>query len=136
MTFHRGMAHPIRNSIVVIALCLIAPAAAYGLTTYTSVGHQFATVHDIALMPGAYDTSMSVSGYFTTADRLLPTSGLVDIRPVSTSFSFFDGRGTIDDTIPAYSQLHAAIETSGMPVGWSILVTSDSSPAATFQHNK
>ena len=93
------------QKLISFTFAIFIGIAALGLTTspakalviYSYTGNNFDTIDDFTPPAGSYDTSMSVSGSFTLAALLPSLFPVTDIRADVLSYSFSDGRQTLDD---------------------------------------
>lgn len=73
-------------ALISIGLCGVVQAETY---SYSGVNYHSATA--------PYTTDMAVSGSFTTSSDIPPDSDNYDLRPIITSWSFYDGVNTLTD---------------------------------------
>lgn len=109
-----------RLTLVVLVLCWGTIAAAQTATyTYNPGGLTFDDVN------GAYDTSMTVTGWFRTSTVLPPTSSRVDISSLVEAYSFSDGIQTLtqDNSYIAFFSVQSG--PGGVPAEWSIAIYRD-----------
>lgn len=91
---------------------------------YQYTGNNFDTF-PFTSAPGAYDTTMSVTGSFTVQDTFVLPTTLTDIEADLLSYSFFDGRNTLTE---ANSDVSVAFRIrangSGQIIEWDIPLVS------------
>jgi len=93
------------------------------------MGNNFTTVINSTGTAGTYDTSMSVSGFFTTELPLTSTSGVAsgnlsghrDIGSLILGYSFNDGRQVLDQSNSTLSQ-EFLIDANGVFTEWNFSV--------------
>ena len=105
-----------------IAALGLMPSSAKALVIYSYAGNNFDSITDNTLPAGSYDTTMSVSGSFTVAAPLLSLPSNTDIRALLLSYSFFDGRQTLDNGNSQSLTFRLSTDAAGSPSSWSILV--------------
>lgn len=81
----------------------LASTSEAATVTYTYIGNNFTNFTDNPSMPGAYDSSMRISGFVTlnaplAANLVASTADADDVIPSAVDFSFSDGRQTFDAT--------------------------------------
>ena len=81
-----------------IAASGLTPSPAKAVVIHSYTGKNFDTFRDTQPPLGSYDAMMSVSGIFTVAAPLLSLGSLTDISASVLSYSFSDGRQTLDDS--------------------------------------
>jgi hypothetical protein len=116
-----------RLGIVVSVLSAICSSPASAATIYTYTGHLFTFVSDSPVIPGSYDTAMSVTGSFTVASPLPASLSLQDISADLLDFSFSDGRNTLTQVNAQSTFFFVSADASGAITGWNIEIVS---PAA------
>jgi hypothetical protein len=105
------------SRILMCAVWLSAPVAAFAQTTtytYNPVGQTFT---DVA---GTYVTSMSVTGFFQTANRLPAGLGGADISGDIVGYSFSDGVQTLNDGNSYIVQAVVSTDGSGRLMTWGL----------------
>lgn len=91
------------NKIVnTLALTILVISSASFAETYTYTGPSYNTASS------PYTTDMSVSGSFTTSSAIPPSSVDFDLRPIVTSWSFFDGLNTLTEANSEFWDLGGA----------------------------
>ena len=124
------------QSFLVVSAYFLVMSGAQAAAIYSYVGNNFNQISDPTPPSGTYTGSMSVTGSFEVGSLLSPMS-LADISGLVTSYSFNDGRQTLDDSNSDISSFTIEILGDGSVGEWRIDVRSPfSSPAfvgATFQ---
>lgn len=109
------------------ALALVALAApAKAVVMYSYTGNNFNVFSNETPPTGTYDTSMSVTGTFTVAAPLVSFSG--SISPLS--YSFNDGRNTLDDANSSVFTFLMSTDAGGAPLLWQISIDTAVPPTA------
>jgi len=86
-------------SCAVLVLSLAVGSNAMAATSYQYSGNNYTTIIDFTPPNGTtYDTSMSVTGSFSTLAPLAANLALTDISADVTSYSFNDGVATLDES--------------------------------------
>lgn len=89
---------------------------------YSYAGNNFNDIWEIGDPPdGAFDTSMSVSGWFALDSALPVTSNLSDIRGEITAYSYFDGRDTMTQ-VNSELRYFSVATTAGEISQWDIWI--------------
>ena len=110
----------------VLGLAVAAPTKASVLYTYT--GNPFNAFQDSEPPTGTYDTTMSVNGSFEVAAPLVSLPSLTDIRAQILSYSFSDGRNTLDDGNSRLAAAFFTTDAAGTPLQWDFAVVTDIRP--------
>ncbi len=95
-----------------------SPAKALAIYSYT--GNNFNEITNDNPPAGSYDTTMSVTGSFTVVAPLLNLSASTDISALVLSFSFNDGRQTLDHTNTSTAGFFLSTDVNGLPLIWGI----------------
>ncbi len=86
----------IRCKFLALIVALITMMSSAGAaTTYSYTGNNFFSFEDDPLIPGQYDTTHNISGWFRLADPLAPNTGYFSLTSVVLAFSFSDGRNVL-----------------------------------------
>ncbi len=111
-----------------VALSLPSVASAVPIT-YTYIGNAFNDFIDSPSQSGTYDASNHVEVTLTTIDGYLPDTSLADISSYLASWSFTDGRYTLDNTMSDVDPivLWAGI-TSGAIDSWNMVAEFNTLP--------
>jgi hypothetical protein len=99
-------------------LALLASASAFAATTYSYTGPAY------TLATGTFNTSMHITGFFTTATPLTPNLSDVNITGQVTSYSFSDGINSYASS-DANARIFAFLvstDASGNMTNWSIVL--------------
>src|SRR5262245_13854615 len=109
----------------VIVSPVLATAPAVADTIYTYTGHSYTSIGDGPIPAGSYDFTMSVNGSFTLANPLAAYLSNSNITASVLSFSFFDGRTTLDtSSVLPGKDFRFSTDAAGNITGWDIgLVT-------------
>ena len=119
------------NRQLLLGALLVLSAQAGASTTYVYTGKPYTSiVNDTQLfggpvtgdiVPGTYDTSMSVTGS-VELENALGANLLSFVAPPTTvlNFSFFDGRNTIDKKSANQQGFNFSTDAQGKIVGWSL----------------
>jgi hypothetical protein len=112
---------------VLIALCaLVLASSARADFVYSYVGNSYTSpnITDTTLVPGAYDTSMKITGSLTLMFELDANLNNSPTFLSGTGFSFSDGRQTIDQSnafpFTGFSTMSFSTNSLGQITGWSL----------------
>ena len=108
-----------------------APAAA--TVTYSYQGKPFDAFLDDQSVPGSYDSTMFVSGFFELAEALDANLDAEDIATSVLSFSFSDGRQTITNLTATTSTFRVSTDGLGNILSWRALVGEGNPQTALIQ---
>src|SRR5262245_22669856 len=110
-------------AVVISPVLVAAPATANTIYTYT--GNNFTVIFAHSSPPaGSYTTSMNVTGSFTLGSSLLPNLSNADITASLLSYSFFDGRGTIDESDTLFfKNVTVSTDLAGNISTWSVALS-------------
>jgi len=91
----------------------------YASSIYTYEGNQFVEFNDGPGIPGSYDTSMGVNGFFELLNPLSLNTNAIDIAHLVHDYEFTDGRNLLD---PSNSYIHLfSVSTNGTGIlYWSM----------------
>lgn len=114
-----------------IAALGLSPSPSKAVVMYTYTGTLYGLIpgaiqEDNNPPPGSYEPTMRLSGYFTVTDPLPPSTDDIDVIPLALSYSFNDGRQTIDDgTAAGLPMILISTNEFGLPWNWRISLTLD-----------
>ncbi len=106
--------------IFVIDAFGLAPYPAGAAVFYSYAGTNFTNISDPDPPAGTYDTTMSVTGSFTVAAPLLSLPPSTDISASVSSYSFGDGRQTLDNGNSTVDVFRMSTDAAGSPSAWFI----------------
>lgn len=101
-----------KTFFAVLSVISLTGSAAEAATRYSYVGNPFTTISDKSSVPGGYDTSDFVFGWFDVASPLLPQS-LTDISLLVLDFEFSDGNNTITMADADTFQFQVSVTATG-----------------------
>jgi hypothetical protein len=109
-------------SALVLSIGVASPS--FAITMYTYTGNNFTTIHNSTPPAGTYTTNMSISGGFSLASPLAGGLEDINITLAVQTFSFYDGRNTIDQFNASLSQFIVSSDALGNLSRWNIFVWS------------
>ncbi len=108
-----------------IAAFGLAPSPAGAAVVYSYIGNNFTTFTDSTPVPaGTYDMTMQVTGSFTVMAPLLSLPSMTDISASVLSYSFSDGRQTLDNGNSTFGIFRMSSDAAGSPTAWQLDVIS------------
>lgn len=115
-------------TVTMIAFCLLCKTTGVYAITYNYAGQTYSGVEQISPPLGDYDSTMRVSGSMTFTMAIADTGGMY-VTP--DTWSFFDGRYTIDSTQAMLVKTFWVQVSAGVITDWEINLITPWSPSAT-----
>lgn len=112
--------------VLILMALLTLSSQASALVRYSYTGKPFTLFEDVARVPGAYDSSMSLRGFFELDEAIAADTALGDITADVLSFSFSDGRNTLTQADILVTPIFAVrTDAAGRIDRWSIFISQD-----------
>lgn len=115
-----------RIKSVTVGIALAFSTQAYASTIYTYSGNQFNEFKDDygnigGSVPGSYDTSMSVTGFFELTSSLVFNQLLTDLSSLVIDYEFTDGRNVLNTSNSFIEKFTFTTDSSGI-VDWDLSI--------------
>ncbi len=107
-----------------IAAFGLAPSPAGAAVVYSYTGNTYTSITNNTPPAGTYDTTMRVTGSFTVAAPLMSLAPFTDISFSVLSYSFSDGRQTLDGGNSLLDLFVLGTDAFAVPTSWAFRVSS------------
>jgi hypothetical protein len=114
------------------ALSVGAVGTTSATTMYSYTGSNFTHFSDTAAIPGAYDSSMRVTGFFTVATPI-PANTTVNTVGSLLDYQFSDGRNVLTPANSGLALFLIVTDAGGLVADWTIEAQAAAN-AASFVH--